>query len=177
MNTLVEQERKLMDLLTRRVHQTFAAARAAGVPAEVFDDVESIARSMTEALPTNHAYDQLIGPFYDTNGPTQWWGVSRKAVDKAVVPPSHLQTSQQASPAEKKQSNKPVTVYISPAVYTQARLAFNATRTAEADRSWSHFVEKAIAGEIRRRAELHNCGEDFEGVDAPFSPGRPLSDH
>lgn len=35
MNTLVEQERKLMDLLTRRVRQTFADARAAGVPAEV----------------------------------------------------------------------------------------------------------------------------------------------
>ena len=177
MNALVEQERKLMDLLTRHVHQTFADARAAGVPAEVFDEVESIARSMTAALPTNHVYDQLIGPFYVTNGPTQWWGVSRKAVDKAVAPPSQLQTEQPAPPAEKKQSNKAMTVYIAPEVYTQARLAFNATHTAEADRNWSHFVEKAVAGKIRRRAERHNGGEDFEGIDAPLSPGRPLSDH
>ncbi len=85
MNTLVEQERKLMDLLTRRVHQTFADARAAGVPAEVFDDVESIARSMTAALPASHVYDQLVGPFYDTAGLTRWWKVSRQAVNKAVA--------------------------------------------------------------------------------------------
>ena len=71
MNTLVEQERKLMDLLTRRVHETFANARAAGVPVEVFDDVESIARSMTAALPTSHVYDHLVGPFYDTAGLTR----------------------------------------------------------------------------------------------------------
>jgi hypothetical protein len=85
MNTLVEQERKLMDLLARRVHQTFADARAAGVPAEVFGDVESIARSMAAALPTSHVYDQLVGPFYDTAGLTRWWGVSRQAVNKAVA--------------------------------------------------------------------------------------------
>ncbi len=85
MNTLAEQERKLMDLITRRVHQTFAYARAAGVPADVFDDVESIARSMVAALPTSHVYDQLVGPFYNTTGLTQWWGVSRQAVNKAVV--------------------------------------------------------------------------------------------
>ncbi|UZF48170.1 hypothetical protein [Rhodococcus rhodochrous] len=85
MKTLVEQERKLMELLTRRVHETFANARAAGVPAEVFDDVESIARSMAAALPTSHIYDQLVGPFYDTGGLTRWWGVSRQAVNKAVA--------------------------------------------------------------------------------------------
>lgn len=85
MNTLLEQERKLLELLTRRVHETFANARAAGVPAEVFDDVESIARSMAAALPTSHIYDQLVGPFYDTGGLTRWWGVSRQAVNKAVA--------------------------------------------------------------------------------------------
>ncbi|BBE48934.1 MULTISPECIES: hypothetical protein [Rhodococcus] len=84
MNTLAEQERKLMDLLTRRVHQTFADAHAAGVPAEVFDDVESIARSMTAALPSSHVYDHLVGPFYDTTGLTQWRGVSRQAINRAV---------------------------------------------------------------------------------------------
>ncbi|MEE2033375.1 ParB family protein [Rhodococcus chondri] len=93
------------------------------------------------------------------------------------VAPAQQQVDRPAEPAEKKQSNKAVTVYISPDVYTQARLAFNATRTAEADRNWSHFVEKAIAEESRRRAALHNEGESFEGIDGPLSPGRPLSDH
>ena len=85
MNTLAEQERKLMDLLTRRVHKTFADARAAGIPADVFDDVESIADSMAAALPTSGTYDQLVGPFYDTAGLTRWRGVSRQAVNKAVA--------------------------------------------------------------------------------------------
>ncbi|MDG3010695.1 hypothetical protein G4X40_11095 [Rhodococcus sp. D2-41] len=85
MNTLVEQERKLMDLLTRRVHKTFADARAAGVPVEVFDDVESIAASMAAALPATHVYDQLVGPFYDTSGLTRWWGISRQSVNKSVA--------------------------------------------------------------------------------------------
>lgn len=85
MATLSEQERKLMDLLTRSVHRRFADARAAGVPADVFDDIESIARSMTAALPTVGVYDQLVGPFYDTAGLTQWRGVSRQAIHKAVA--------------------------------------------------------------------------------------------
>lgn len=74
-----------MDLLTLRVHQTFADTRAAGVPANVFDDVESIACSMVAALPASHVHDQLVGPFYDTKGLTQWWGKSRQAVNKAVA--------------------------------------------------------------------------------------------
>lgn len=83
--------------------------------------------------------------------------------------------AQQVEP-EKKPSNKSMTVYVAQDVYTQARLAFNATRTAESDRNWSHFVEKAIAEETRRRAALHNDGDAFDGVDAPLSPGRPLSE-
>lgn len=83
MSTLAEQERKLLELLAQSVHRTFADARAAGVPAEVFADVEAIAASMTSALPTGHIYDQLVGPFYDSSGLTQWWGVSRQAVARA----------------------------------------------------------------------------------------------
>ncbi|UDF21577.1 hypothetical protein [Rhodococcus qingshengii] len=85
MNTLVEQERKLIDLLTRHVHQTFVEARDASVSAEVFADVESIARSMAAALPIIGVYDHLVGPFYDTTGLAQWQGVSRQAVNKAVA--------------------------------------------------------------------------------------------
>lgn len=81
-----------------------------------------------------------------------------------------------ANPQAGKQTNKAVTVYISPAVYTQARLAYKATSSAEGDRNWSQFVEKAIASEIDRRAQRHNGGDPFLGVDAPLSPGRPLAD-
>ncbi len=98
-----------------------------------------------------------------------------QAKHRNVAPPAQP-VEQPAEQPEKKQSNKAVTVYIAPKVYTQARLAFNATRTAEADRNWSQFVEKAIAEEVRRRSELHNGGKPFEGVDAPLSPGRPLAD-
>lgn len=85
MKTPAEQERKLMDLLASSVRRRFADARAAAVPADVFDDVESIARSMTAALPTVGVYDKLVGPFYDTAGLTQWRGVSRQAIHKAVA--------------------------------------------------------------------------------------------
>lgn len=90
--------------------------------------------------------------------------------------PPPQQQNEPAPPEEKKQSNKPVTVYISPEVHTQARLAFKTTRTAEGDRNWSQFVEKAVAAETQRRADLHNGGEAFDGVDEPLSPGRPLLD-
>lgn len=98
-----------------------------------------------------------------------------RAKNRVVTPVPRQQDEQPVAPVEPKPANKAVTVYISPEVYTQARLAFNATRTAESDRNWSHFVEKAVAGEMQRRAELHNGGDAFDGVDAPFSPGRPLS--
>lgn len=79
-------------------------------------------------------------------------------------------------PSERKQTNKAITVYISPKVYTQARLTYRATSSSEADRNWSQFVEKAIAGEVARREQRHNGGDPFGGVDTPLSPGRPLAD-
>lgn len=85
MASLLEQERELMELLSRRVHRTFAAAAAAGVPAETFADVEAIADAMSAALPSAHVYDRVVGPFYDTAGLTRWWRVSRQAVSKKVA--------------------------------------------------------------------------------------------
>lgn len=86
MSTLAEQEHQLLGVLTRLVNRTFAHARAAGVPAEVFDDVESIARSMAAALPTiGVGAGQLVGPFYDTTGLTRWQGVTDQALSEAVA--------------------------------------------------------------------------------------------
>ncbi|MCF8610200.1 hypothetical protein L5G28_08515 [Gordonia sp. HY285] len=79
-------------------------------------------------------------------------------------------------PAIKSPTKKAVTVYISPDIYVQARLAYKTTSSAEGDRSWSHFVERAIAAEVQLRAQRHNGGEMFEGVDIPLSPGRPLAE-
>ncbi|MCJ0980481.1 hypothetical protein MTX35_22480 [Rhodococcus sp. ARC_M12] len=39
---------------------------------------------MISALPTARSFDQLVGPYYDTSGLTQWWGVSRQAVARAA---------------------------------------------------------------------------------------------
>ena len=85
MTSLMEQEKQLMAELAQRVHRTFAAAAAAGAPADAFADVTAIADAMTAALPTHHVYDQIVGPFYDTAGLTRWWNVSRQAVSKKVA--------------------------------------------------------------------------------------------
>ena len=74
-----------MEELSQRVHRTFAAAAAAGVPTDAFADVQAIADAMSAALPTHHVYDQVVGPFYDTAGLTRWWNVSRQAVSKRVA--------------------------------------------------------------------------------------------
>lgn len=98
---------------------------------------------------------------------------NRNAATEPQQPAAGATEPQQA---EKKQSNKPMTTYVSPDVLTQARLAFRATRTVESDRNWSHFVEKALAAETQRRAALHNNHASFAGEDTPLSPGRPLAD-
>ncbi|MFC9836461.1 hypothetical protein ACFVKB_21980 [Rhodococcus sp. NPDC127530] len=89
---------------------------------------------------------------------------------------AEVPATQQPAEPEKKPSNKPTTVYIAPDVLKQARLAFKATQSAEADRNWSHFVEKALADATQRRAAQHNDGNEFVGEDKPLPPGRPLAD-
>ncbi|PQP18998.1 hypothetical protein C5613_31340 [Rhodococcus opacus] len=91
-------------------------------------------------------------------------------------PAAEMLAAQQPAEPEKKPSNKPTTVYIAPDVLKEARLAFKATQSAEADRNWSHFVEKALADATQRRAAQHNDGNAFEGEDKPLPPGRPLAD-
>lgn len=103
-------------------------------------------------------------------------GLRAKNRNTATAPQQPAVEAVEPQQAEKKQSNKAMTIYVAPDVLTQARLAFRATRTAESDRNWSHFVEKAIAAETQRRAALHNDHGSFAGEDAPLPPGRPLAD-
>ena len=98
------------------------------------------------------------------------------AKNRGVAPSPQPHVEQPADASEPKPAKKAMTIYIPRDVYARARLAFNATRTSESDRTWSQFVEKAIVEEVRRRERLYNAGEAFEGVDAPLPPGRPLSD-
>lgn len=76
-----EVERKLIDLLTDRVHSAFAAARRAGVES-ILDDAEGIADAMSAALPVLDPMDELIGPFYDTGGLVKWLGKTRQTLSE-----------------------------------------------------------------------------------------------
>jgi hypothetical protein len=47
-------------------------------------DLDELAARMVSALPTQHPYDEPLGPFYDTTGLVSWLGVSRQAVADRV---------------------------------------------------------------------------------------------
>jgi hypothetical protein len=81
---LEQKEQALARALLSRLHSTFAAARAAGLPESVFDDTEALADAMVSALPVSHIFDQKIGPFYDTAGLIRWLGTTRQALAKRV---------------------------------------------------------------------------------------------
>ena len=66
-----------------------------------------------------------------------------------------------------------VSFYISGADLLRARAAYEATNWTEGDRSWSHFVQKALLAEAARREAGFNDGRSFDGGEGPFKPGRP----
>jgi len=47
-------------------------------------DLDELAARMVSALPTQHPYDEPLGPFYDTTGLVSWLGVSRQAIADRV---------------------------------------------------------------------------------------------
>ncbi|MGC5225128.1 ParB family protein [Micromonospora sp. DT81.3] len=57
----------------------------------------------------------------------------------------------------------------------RSRATFLATRTAEADTSYSDMLAKAIAAEVERREAAHNSGEPFTGGNAQLPAGRPFT--
>ena len=66
------------------------------------------------------------------------------------------------------------TIYFRKPNLARARRAFRATQHLEGDRSWSDFVDKAVAAETIRRESAHNQGQAFRGPDGPLAAGRPL---
>ncbi|HET8601264.1 MAG TPA: hypothetical protein VFL99_13125 [Segeticoccus sp.] len=47
-------------------------------------DPEELAQRMVAALPSQHAWDERLGPFYDTAGLVTWLGISRQALADRV---------------------------------------------------------------------------------------------
>ena len=84
MSNLKTQEQQLVQLVTERIRRTFRDAEASDAPPEMLTDVAAIADAMTAVLPRAHAYDQVIGPFYDSSTLSRWLGISRQALHKRV---------------------------------------------------------------------------------------------
>ena len=66
-----------------------------------------------------------------------------------------------------------VALYMTERNKAVARAAFAATSGLEDDESWSHFVEKAVMMEVRRRERIYNDGKEWppRRSGKRFSPG------
>ena len=82
-----------------------------------------------------------------------------------------------ATPVEaEKLKPKRITVYVDQSVFSRARGAYRNTSHLEGDKTWSQFVEKALAAEAERRESAHNGGKQFEAETGALPSGRPISD-
>ncbi len=90
----------------------------------------------------------------------------------AQVPPP----PQPAPAAVEKPKPKRITVYVDQVVFSRARGAYRNTSHLEDDKSWSQFVEKALAAEAERRETAHNSGNQYEAETGALPSGRPISD-
>ena len=77
-------ERRLLDRVERLIAERGSVLAAQGRSLADLGDVEEFAERMVAALPTRHAYDETLGPFYDTGGLVSWLGISRQAVADRV---------------------------------------------------------------------------------------------
>lgn len=81
-----------------------------------------------------------------------------------------------ATPAGGEAGKARVSVYLDPIVRDHARATYKATAHLAGDRSWSEFVERAIAAETARREERYNEGQEYRITgDTRLSPGRPIA--
>ena len=59
-------------------------SRAVSSPELLTSEPEALAEHMVASIPTRNAYDDLVGPFYDTSGLRKWLGLSRQALASRV---------------------------------------------------------------------------------------------
>ncbi|HET7304731.1 MAG TPA: hypothetical protein VFJ12_09310 [Segeticoccus sp.] len=76
--------RELTDRVGELVAQRARALAAQGRSIADLGDTEELAQRMVAALPTQHAWDERLGPFYDTAGLVTWLGISRQALADRV---------------------------------------------------------------------------------------------
>jgi hypothetical protein len=84
------------------------------------------------------------------------------------------ETPKKADPKDAEMTN--MTVSIPAALRNRARAAYRATSYAEGDKTWSHFVAKAIEAETARREAEHNEGEMYPSWSENLPGGRRLKD-
>src|SRR6476469_8248314 len=77
--TAAAQADALADAVRRRVEARGQELLEQGRTLEL-GDVDELADRMMAALPTVHALDRPLGPFYDTTGLVGWLGISRQAL-------------------------------------------------------------------------------------------------
>lgn len=85
MTSLASFEQKIMQSVSRKVHDRLRRAAEAQVDAAAFGDPDEIADAMVAALPLGHVFDEISGPFYDTSGLTRWLGITRQALHQKVA--------------------------------------------------------------------------------------------
>lgn len=76
--------RALADRLGELVAERARSLAAQGRSLTDLGDTEELAQRMVAALPTQHAWDERLGPFYDTAGLVTWLGISRQALADRV---------------------------------------------------------------------------------------------
>ncbi len=77
-------ERDLVTRVSALVAERAQLLAAQGRDLGDLGDLDELAARMVSALPTQHPYDEPLGPFYDTTGLVSWLGVSRQAVADRV---------------------------------------------------------------------------------------------
>lgn len=65
-----------------------------------------------------------------------------------------------------------VSFQVSTELRARARETYRRTAAAEDDRTWAHFLAKAVLREVERREELHNAGGRYPVADERLRPGR-----
>lgn len=74
---------RFIDATMDKVRQLLTT-RAASSPELLTSEPDALAEHMVASIPTRNAYDDLVGPFYDTSGLRKWLGLSRQALASRV---------------------------------------------------------------------------------------------
>jgi biotin operon repressor len=76
--------RRYRAVIVTAISERLAAAEKVGLRPDDLGEPDAIARRAAAVIPVGHSFDETAGPFYDTAGLTEWLGISRQAVHKAV---------------------------------------------------------------------------------------------